>query len=127
MLTELLFVDAKESFDKAAKSIVKNYLEAYNDNIVDLLPLIIHDLADRFGITVFSAKKRLIDIGILEAAGACNWVDGSYATIPFLLKAVWTKRNIHNQFRSFNVGLLFNSSYTRRWFRKYEFVETTLY
>lgn len=115
----------KESFDKAAKSIVKNYLEAYNDNIVDLLPLIIHDLADRFGITVFSAKKRLIDIGIWEAAGACNWVDGSYARpFHFAKGSLGPNETFTISSGSFNVGLLFNSSYMQDvYLGKYEFVE----
>ena len=104
----------KKGFDYATRKIVAKHLDSSDESIVDLLPRIIHEVADEFGITVYSAKKRLTDIGIWEAAGTCNWVDGGYAR-PFCFAkgSLGPNETFTVSSESFNAGLLFNSIYMR--------------
>jgi DNA-binding Xre family transcriptional regulator len=40
---------------------------------------IIRDLSDFFGVTVYSARKRLIDLGFEDAIGCLNWIKDDHA------------------------------------------------
>ena len=74
----------KESFLAYAKHLFEYYnvhggLETYTINDI------IRKLADTFEVTIYAARKRLIDLGFEVAIGAYNWVDGYYVR-PYAFK-----------------------------------------
>lgn len=46
---------------------------------------LVQDIANFFDVTVYAARKRLLDLGFTLAGGTLNWVDGHYVR-PFLYK-----------------------------------------
>jgi len=67
-----------EMFQKMAFQLIEDYGRLFGGNVIDLLPYVIDELSSIFKVTRYAARKRLIDIGIIEAIGVLNWVDGSY-------------------------------------------------
>lgn len=71
-----------EPFRNFALQLIKDYHQMYGGNVIDLLPHVIEEIARTYDVTIYAAKKRLLDVGIHEAAGVNNWVDDGY-TRPF--------------------------------------------
>lgn len=46
---------------------------------------IVDELARTYQVTVYAARKRLIDLGFELAVGAYNWVDGHFVR-PYIFK-----------------------------------------
>lgn len=44
------------------------------------MPKVVFDIANRLHVSVYSVKKRLLEIGIKEVAGCLDYVDGHYVT-----------------------------------------------
>lgn len=74
----------KESFEAYAKILFKMYIK---ESQVGTLGInnIIETLALTYDVTVYAARKRLIDLGFEEAIGSFNWVDGHYVR-PYSFK-----------------------------------------
>ncbi|MGI6771274.1 MAG: ImmA/IrrE family metallo-endopeptidase [Acholeplasmataceae bacterium] len=74
----------EESFLPYAKILFQMYYKevqigtGYINNIIDTL-------AFTYDVTIYAARKRLIDLGFEEAIGAYNWVDGHYVR-PYSFK-----------------------------------------
>jgi len=85
----------RESFEAHARRLLEHYnqFSAIGSNGINL---IIDDLAKTYQVTIYAARKRLVDLGFEVAIGAYNWVDNHYVR-PY----------------SFKKGsLLYNESYT---------------
>lgn len=65
-------------FQEYALKLIKDYHQIFGGNVIDLLPHVIEEIAKTYDVTIYAAKKRLLDVGIHEAAGVDNWVDGKY-------------------------------------------------
>ena len=89
----------KEPFKKLAYELIEDYGRLYGGDRLDHLPFIIQELAERFNVTKYAARKRLIEIGIHDAIGALNWVDGNYIR-PYSFKKDTLKSN-----ETFTVGI----------------------
>ena len=74
----------KESFLTRTKELIETY-NMFVDNRLDYIHEIIQELSDTFGVSIYAAKKRLIDLGYEVAIGAFNWVDGHYVR-PYTFK-----------------------------------------
>ncbi len=74
----------KDPFILRTKELFQTYSMCV-DSKLDYIQDIIRDLADTFGVTIYAAKKRLIDLGYEGAIGAFNWVDGHYVR-PYIFK-----------------------------------------
>ena len=63
---------------KAAELIAwyKNSLQT--DNVADVMPAVITEISDFFGVSILSAKIRMIDVGYTEAIGMFEYVDDHY-------------------------------------------------
>lgn len=46
--------------------------------ILDIADMLIHDIANTFETSIYSTKKRLLELGFDFVGGALNWVDGHY-------------------------------------------------
>jgi len=46
--------------------------------LTEILPAVIVELSDFFGVSILSARIRLMDVGYSEAVGALEFVDGQY-------------------------------------------------
>jgi len=68
----------KAAFKKKADELFEQYSHFPSSDLLDLVPTIINELALFFDVTIYSARKRLIELGYEIAVGACNWVDGEY-------------------------------------------------
>jgi len=80
----------KEPFILRTKELFQTY-SMFVDSKLDYIQDIIRDLADTFGVTIYAAKKRLIDLGYEVAIGAFNWVDGHYVRRTYLKKDLLKK------------------------------------
>ncbi len=74
----------KESFEAYAKSLFEHYnqFSRIGSNSINQ---IIDELAKTYEVTIYAARKRLIDLGFEQAIGAYNWVDGHYVR-PYAFK-----------------------------------------
>ncbi len=70
-----LLMPAK-TFTRIADNLIEKYCQ--HNAIIDCAETIIQELAETFGVTIHSARKRLIDLGYEFAIGALNWIDGGY-------------------------------------------------
>jgi len=75
----------RESFEKHARSLFDHYhqFSKIGSNSVNL---VIDELASIYGVTIYAARKRLIDLGFERAVGAYNWIDGHYVR-PYTFKS----------------------------------------
>lgn len=81
-----------KTFTKNVKDIVTKY-ECYSDeDVVNHIEKIIEELAEYYGVTIYAARNRLIDIGYDEARGAFNWVDNHYVP-PYLFRKGTLKKS----------------------------------
>ncbi len=74
----------KSSFEPYARELFDRFgsFEKLSINVVND---IIDELANTYQVTIYAARKRLIDLGFENAIGAYNWVDGHYVT-PYSFK-----------------------------------------
>jgi len=67
-----------ETFKKYADELFeKNHLST-DCLYLNSIEKIIEELASFFGVSIYAARKRLVEVGYDEAYGAFNWVDGKY-------------------------------------------------
>lgn len=66
----------KGPFSELADSLFE--LPRLNDELLSNLSSIIDFLSRTYNVTIYSARKRLIDLGFEEVSGVYNWVDGKY-------------------------------------------------
>lgn len=74
----------KESFEAYAKQLFNLYVKESQIG-TNGINNIVQNLATTYNVTVYAARKRLIDLGFEEAIGAFNWVDGHYVR-PYSFK-----------------------------------------
>lgn len=67
-----------DTFKKYADELFEKYHLSSECLYLNYIEKIIEELAEFFGVTIYAARKRLIEIGYDEAYGAFNWVDGKY-------------------------------------------------
>lgn len=81
----------KESFESFARKLFEHYMpsSAIGSNEINL---IIDELAKTYQVTIYAARKRLIDLGFEVAIGAYNWVDNHYVR-PYSFKKGSLKYN----------------------------------
>ena len=74
----------KESFEPYARRLFEHYnqFSAIGSNDINK---IIDELAKTYQVTIYAARKRLIDLGFEIAVGAYNWVDNHYVR-PYSFK-----------------------------------------
>lgn len=115
----------KEGFEAYARKMIKNYLDCYKVDYIDILPLIVNEIANHYSITIYSAKKRLIDIGIWEASGVLNWVDEGYARpFKFGKGSLASDETFTISVKDFNLKMLMGRDLVSDAFLgRYEFVE----
>lgn len=80
-----------KTFTKKVKEVITKYQCYSDEDVVNNIEMIIQELADFYGVTIYSVRNRMIDIGFDEARGAFNWVDGHYEK-PYLFKKGSLKR-----------------------------------
>lgn len=80
------------TFKAMTEKLFKSYSHFNDWDPLDVIETIIRELADFFGVTIYAARKRLIDLGYEIALGACNWVDGKYVR-PYRFKRNSLKPN----------------------------------
>lgn len=106
------FIDALREEEETAQILVGNKIEDYG-------PLVIKALAERFGVTVYAAKKRLIDLGYETAQGMLEFADGKYVK-PYRFAKGSLKEgetftvsfsDLANGFNQYVFGLFFNGTY----------------
>ena len=67
------------AFKKKAKELIRLQRQDSPDKpLVDLLPPVIAELADLFGVSKLAVKIRLLEVGYPEARGVLDYVDGRY-------------------------------------------------
>ena len=71
-----LLLQTERFVSEAKREIAISHQIGYND--LEYMPSVIDSLAAKFGVTVYSIRKRLIELGFNDAIGAKNWIDGSY-------------------------------------------------
>lgn len=49
--------------------------------VIDIIETLIDETAKFFGVTIVAAQKRLVEIGLEEARGARNFIDGHYVPV----------------------------------------------
>ncbi len=82
----------KDTFKKYALDLIEDYGRIYGGDRLDHLPFIIEELADKFNVTKYAARKRLIEVGVFDAIGVLNWVDNNYVR-PYRFKKDALKSN----------------------------------
>lgn len=115
-----------KAFQEYALKLIKDYHQIYGGNVIDLLPHVIEELAKTYDVTIYAAKKRLLDVGIHEAAGVNNWVDDKYIRPFYFAKGSLQKDETFTiSIASFSHKLLFSNKdlFMDLLEGKYEFVE----
>lgn len=74
-----------KTFKAKVEELYKSYGYFQERDSIDFIQSIIRELAEFFGVTVYAARKRMIDLGYEVAIGAYNWVDGNYVR-PYRFK-----------------------------------------
>ena len=74
----------RKAFENYANELLEKY-RLFSDFGVNTINNIVDELADKFNVTKYAAKKRLIDLGYDQAEGAYNWVDDRYVR-PYAFK-----------------------------------------
>lgn len=70
----------KKQFIKKANEVMRDINTIYGGNLLDETEEVIRALADYYGTTMYSVRKRLAEVGYEYMLGSLNWVDGKYAT-----------------------------------------------
>lgn len=81
----------KESFVAYAKDLFKFYNQS-GSLVTYTINEIIVNLANTYEVTIYAARKRLIDLGFELAIGAYNWVDNHYVK-PYTFKKGFLESN----------------------------------
>ena len=69
----------RKPYKEKADTLVAQYMQnCQTNNVTDVLPSVIKELAGFFGVSVQSAKIRMIDVGYTEAIGVFEYVDERY-------------------------------------------------
>lgn len=69
----------ENTFKRQASKFLKDVRESSGKfDLIDVLPEVIDNLADFFGVSKISAKIRLIEVGYEEAIGIYDYLDGRY-------------------------------------------------
>jgi DNA-binding Xre family transcriptional regulator len=74
-----ILMPAKTTKEKIEELIKKNEKILPNGRRADIIESVIFELKDFFGVSIMSAKIRMIDLGYKEAEGVFNFVDNHYA------------------------------------------------
>jgi len=74
----------KSSFEPYARELFDRY-GSFGKLSINVVNDVIDELANRYQVTIYAARKRLIDLGFDRAIGAFNWVDGHYVK-PYTFK-----------------------------------------
>lgn len=64
-----------KTFSQEAYNLINIFTSGNNCDTIDILPDVIDSLSRTFKVPKFSVKIRLVDIGIIEAAGCNVWCD----------------------------------------------------
>lgn len=75
----------ENQFKAKVEELYKSYGTFKERDILDFIGSIIIDLAEFYEVTVYAARKRMIDLGYEIAIGAFNWIDGHYVR-PYKFK-----------------------------------------
>lgn len=75
----------ENQFKAKVEELYKSYGTFKERDILDFIESIIIDLAEFYEVTVYAARKRMIDLGYEIAIGALNWVDDHYVR-PYFFK-----------------------------------------
>lgn len=75
-----------KTFKAKIEELYKGYKHFVDFDILTYIEGIIKELAEYFGVTIYAARKRMIDVGYDVAAGALNWIDGHYVR-PYSFKS----------------------------------------
>jgi transcriptional regulator with XRE-family HTH domain len=69
----------ENTFKRQASKYLKDVRESSGKfDLIDVLPEVIDNLADFFGVSRISAKIRLVEVGYEEAIGVYDYLDGKY-------------------------------------------------
>jgi len=69
----------RKPFKKKAAMIIESLKRnSHTNDMTEIMPMAIEDIADFFGVSKQAAKLRLIDVGYTEAIGAFEFVDDHY-------------------------------------------------
>ncbi len=74
------------------KSIIPFYKSAHGGTVLSWINDVVQAVADEFEVTIYAARKRLIDLGYNFAIGAFNWIDGAYVR-PYSFKKGFLNSN----------------------------------
>ncbi len=77
LMPKKTFLEKYRMYEKMA-SLIHRSKEEYIEEVI-------RALAEFFKVSVYAARKRLIDLGINDAEGVLNWVDGRYVK-PYFYK-----------------------------------------
>ena len=90
-----------EMFKLKANELIEKYrYELGTDELIDVIELVIDDLAAFFNVSRTAAKIRMIDAGYEEAIGTFTYIDGRYVK-PHRFKKGVLKRN-----QTFSIGAI---------------------
>ena len=67
-----------KSFIKKIKELTYKYECFSDDDLLNKIEIIIQELASFYEISIYAAKKRMVEVGYHIASGAFNWIDGRY-------------------------------------------------
>lgn len=67
-----------KTFRTKADELIQYYSSCCENDGVVYIGQVIRELSQFFGVTIYAARKRLIDLGYHDATGSLNWVDGRY-------------------------------------------------
>ena len=73
----------KDGFIKNYENELVDVQRLYGSKFEDYAPHVIEKLADKYGVTKYAVKKRLIDLGYISAKGVFDYVDNKYIK-PYL-------------------------------------------
>lgn len=73
----------KENLTNSYETEVMDAQRIYGTKFENYAPHVIENLADKYGVTKYAVKKRLIDLGYSTVKGVFDYVDGHYLT-PYL-------------------------------------------
>jgi len=87
-----LILMPKEPFRMKVKEIISGHATFQDYDKLNSITEIMQEVADFFGVTIYAARKRMVDVGFDYALGALNWVDGKYVR-PYGFKKGSLKKN----------------------------------
>ncbi|MBQ6678833.1 MAG: ImmA/IrrE family metallo-endopeptidase [Lachnospiraceae bacterium] len=96
----------KAGLKSRADELIRAYqLEFYEDSSLNVMPRVIEEIAEEYGVSRTSAKIRLIDAGYPEAIGCFEYVNGSYIP-PYYVGAKDDKESTRGQgFRTYTLDI----------------------